>query len=105
MDGLIKAVEERGGTAWRAKVPGLRVGGKTGTAQVVSMKWTENLSENEIPEHHRDHSWFVGVYPAEKPRYTVVVMLEHGGSGGRSSAPVAGALIKYMTELGYVAND
>ena len=105
MDGIVKAVEERGGTAWRARVHGIKVGGKTGTAQVVSMRWVENLSENEIPEHHRDHSWFAGIYPADNPRYTIVVMLEHGGSGGRSSAPVAGSLIKYMLELGYVEGN
>jgi penicillin-binding protein 2 len=105
MKGLVMGVERRGGTAWRARVPGVSIGGKTGTAQVVSLKWVENMEEAEIPEHFRDHSWFTGIYPADNPRYTVVIMLEHGGSGGKSSAPVGGALIKHMVELGYAGNN
>lgn len=105
IDGIVSAVEDRRGTSWRAKVPGMHVGGKTGTAQVVSMKRVENLKDDEIPEHWRDHSWFAGVFPSDKPRYVVVVMLEHGGSGGKSGAPVAGDMMKKMLELGYVTKD
>lgn len=101
MDGIVAAVEERRGTSWRARVKDVRLGGKTGTAQVISLKHTENLSEDEIPERWRDHSWFSGIYPADKPRYSIVVMLEHGGSGGKSSAPVAGEIIRWMVAAGY----
>ena len=101
MRGIVMAVEGSSGTAWRARTGGIRLGGKTGTAQVVSLKRTENMKEEDIPEHWRDHSWFTGVYPAENPRYTIVVMIEHGGSGGRSSAPVAGAIANKMLDLGY----
>lgn len=101
MDALVSSVEDRGGTSWRARVKGVHIGGKTGTAQVISLKRTENLADDEIPDHWRDHSWFTGVYPAEHPRYTIVVMVEHGGSGGRSSAPLAGEIIRWMTLAGY----
>ncbi|MDR0454123.1 MAG: penicillin-binding protein 2 [Deferribacteraceae bacterium] len=105
MRGIVMAVEGGGGTSWRARSSGVRLGGKTGTAQVVSLKRTENMREADIPEHWRDHSWFTGIYPAEKPRYTIVVMIEHGGSGGRISAPLAGAIVNKMLDLGYVGNN
>jgi penicillin-binding protein 2 len=101
MSALVKAVDDMHGTAWRARVAGMKLGGKTGTAQVVSLKRVENMEEDEIPEQWRDHSWFAGIFPEEAPRYTVVVMLEHGGSGGKSGAPVGGAIMNKMLELGY----
>jgi penicillin-binding protein 2 len=102
MAGIVKAVADHGGTGWRARVEGLNIGGKTGTAQVVSLKHTENMKEDDLPEAWRDHSWFGAIFPQENPRYTVVVMLEHGGGGGRSAAPIAGAIMNKMMELGYV---
>ncbi|MBQ3034294.1 MAG: penicillin-binding protein 2, partial [Deferribacterales bacterium] len=105
MDGLVDSVYERGGTSYRARVSEVTVGGKTGTAQVVSLKKTEDMEDDEIPEHWRDHSWFTGVFPVEKPRYVIVVMVEHGGSGGASAAPIGGDVIKKMLELGYVSEN
>jgi penicillin-binding protein 2 len=101
MDGIVMGVYAPGGTAWRGRVKGIEYGGKTGTAQVVSLRRTENMARDKIPEEWRDHSWYAGIYPAENPRYVVVVMVEHGGSGGASSAPVAGKIIERMLELGY----
>jgi penicillin-binding protein 2 len=101
MDALVDAVDNKSGTSWRARVAGVKLGGKTGTAQVISLKRTENMKEEDIPHHWRDHSWFTGIYPAEEPRYVVVVLIEHGGSGGKSSAPLAGAIISKMNEFGY----
>ena len=105
MGGLVDSVYERGGTSSRARVSKVTIGGKTGTAQVVSLKKTEDMKEEEIPENWRDHSWFTGVFPAENPEYVVVVMVEHGGSGGKSAAPVGGDIIKKMLELGYVSKN
>jgi penicillin-binding protein 2 len=87
-------------------VKGLHYGGKTGTAQVIG-RWTDEMRRNPnlVPENFRDHSWYAGIYPADKPRYVVVVMVEHGGSGGASSAPVASKVIKRMLELGYVSTN
>jgi penicillin-binding protein 2 len=102
MAGLAGAVEGIGGTSWRARVSGLRLGGKTGTSQVADLRHTENMREEDIPEEWRAHSWFGAIFPVENPRYTVVVVIEHGGSGGRGAAPVAGAIMNKMMELGYV---
>ncbi|MDR2868829.1 MAG: penicillin-binding protein 2, partial [Deferribacteraceae bacterium] len=83
MEGIVSGVEDGSGTAWRGRVKGLRYGGKTGTAQVIG-RWTDAMRANPnlVPENFRDHSWYAGIYPADKPRYAVVVMVEHGGSGG-----------------------
>ena len=106
MDGLIDAVHKRGGTSRRATVRDLIIGGKTGTAQVVSAKVTEKYEENEeIPEEFRDHAWFTGVFPARDPKYVIVVLVENGGGGGSSAAPIGGQVIKKMLDLGYVTKD
>jgi penicillin-binding protein 2 len=87
-DALEGAVAERKGTGGRARVPGLRVAGKTGTAQVVRLKHTEDLEEEEIPIKYRDHAWFVGFAPVEAPEIVVAVLVEHGGHGGSAAAPI-----------------
>ncbi len=88
-DALAAVVEEPGGTGGRARVPGVRVGGKTGTAQVVRLEHTENLEEHEIPIRYRDHAWFVSFAPVESPEIVVAVLSEHGGHGGSAAAPIA----------------
>jgi penicillin-binding protein 2 len=87
-DALEAVVEEERGTARRARVPGIRVAGKTGTAQVVRLKHVEHLEDHEIPMRFRDHAWFVGFAPVEDPEIVVVALVEHGGSGARAAAPV-----------------
>ena len=88
-DALEAVVMEPQGTALRARVPGVRVAGKTGTAQVVRLKHTEDLEEDEIPIKYRDHAWFAAFAPADAPEIVVVALVEHGGSGGSVAAPVA----------------
>jgi penicillin-binding protein 2 len=81
----MQAVVE-GGTGWRARLPGVTVCGKTGTAQVVSKARLEKspTSTALIP-----HGWFVAFAPAQKPRIALAVLVEHAGSGGEGAAPVA----------------
>jgi penicillin-binding protein 2 len=88
-EGLEAVVSEQRGTGGRARVPGVRVAGKTGTAQVVRMKHTEDLEEDEIPIKFRDHAWFVAFAPVEAPEIVVSVLVEHGGHGGSAAAPIA----------------
>jgi len=89
VDALEAVVEEERGTARRARVSGYRVAGKTGTAQVVQLKQTEGLEDDEIPLRFRDHAWFAAFAPLPKPEIVVVVLIEHGGSGGAVAAPAA----------------
>ena len=88
-DALEAVVGEPRGTGGRARVPGVRVAGKTGTVQVVRLKHTEDLEEDEIPIKFRDHAWFVAFAPVEAPEIVVAVLVEHGGHGGSAAAPIA----------------
>jgi len=87
--GLAAVVEEPGGTGYRARVPGVRVAGKTGTAQVVGTEHTEGMEEEEIAIRRRDHAWFGAFAPVDAPEIAVGVFVEHGLHGASSAAPVA----------------
>ena len=88
MEGMRQVVTS--GTAKRAEVPGFDVCGKTGTAQVVSVRTGATGKQKE-------HAWFVGFAPKPEegrlPEIAVCVLVEHGGHGGTISAPIAQAII------------
>ncbi len=69
--------------------------GKTGTAQVIAIAQDEEYKEDDVPEEFQDHALFIAYAPAEKPMIAVVVVVENGGSGSRSAAPVARRLFDY----------
>lgn len=99
-EALLGVVNEARGTGRRARVKGIKVSGKTGTAQVVKMKATEDIDKDEkIPYQFRDHAWFVAFAPYEKPEVAVSVLVEHGGHGGAAAAPVAQKLFEKYFEL------
>lgn len=81
------------GTGGGAKLPGIVVGGKTGTAQVASVKGKMIKSEN-LPYEIRDHAWFVAFAPADDPQIVVAAMVEHGGHGGAAAAPIVKAVMQ-----------
>jgi penicillin-binding protein 2 len=83
-------VNEPGGTAYGARVPGIDMAGKTGTVQVVAQK--VRTEAHSLPFKYRDHAWFASFAPLDNPRLVVVVLAEHGGSGSRTAAPIAQAL-------------
>ena len=68
-----------------------RILGKTGTAQVISLRHEEQ--GKVIDERYRDHALFIGAAPVDDPRIAVVVIVENGGSGGAQAAPIARALM------------
>lgn len=73
-----------------------KVGGKTGTAQVISIKQNEKYNENRIDERHRDHSLFIAFAPADDPKIALAVIVENGGFGARAAAPIARMVIDYQ---------
>ena len=83
------------GTAYRSriKVPSMAMAGKTGTVQVRRItkaeRQTRLLKNSERPWNERDHALFVGYAPVSSPRYAVSVVIEHGGGGASTAAPVA----------------
>ncbi len=87
IDGRVIDIIKRGmyrvvngsGTGWAARVGGVRVAGKTGTA--------------ENPPNP-DHAWFTAFAPFENPTIAITVIVENGGFGGTAAAPIAGAMIR-----------
>ena len=71
-----------------------KVGGKTGTAQVFSLRGQRYVEKN-VRERLRDHSWFVAYAPAEDPKIALAVLVENGGFGAQSAAPIARQVIDY----------
>lgn len=92
-DALLGVVHDPGGTGANARVPGALVAGKTGTAQVVSVKKKPKQGQL-VPRHLENHAWFVSFSPVEEPEIVVCVFLEHGGGGGRNAAPVAKEVLR-----------
>lgn len=90
-------VWEDGGTARGLMDPEIMIAGKTGTAQVVALKKREK-DIKKIPYKLRDHGWFVGYAPYDNPKIVVAVLVEHGGFGSASAAPVAKKVIKAYLE-------
>jgi len=72
-----------------------KVGGKTGTAQVISIKQNEKYVESRVDERHRDHSLFIAFAPADNPQIALAVIVENGGFGARAAAPIARMVIDY----------
>lgn len=87
-------VSETGGTGGRARISGVRVAGKTGTAQVVGIEHYEGLEDEEIAVRHRDHAWFVAYAPVDAPEIAVAVIVEHGMHGSSAAAPIAAAVLR-----------
>jgi penicillin-binding protein 2 len=84
---MLADVEDNAGTGVESRVKDFPVSGKTGTAEV---KRGNTLIDKIV--------WFVSFAPFDHPRYVVIVMVESGGSGGRTAAPVAGRIYKYVHE-------
>lgn len=96
---VVEAMEDvvigRHGTARasRIELPGMAMGGKTGTSQVRRITPAERaagVTRNEdLPWHRRDHALFVGFAPVGQPRYACAVVVAHGGGGSAVAAPIA----------------
>jgi penicillin-binding protein 2 len=78
-DAMLAETEDSEGTGYPARVPGMKICGKTGTAQVEDER-------NRVVDHT---TWFASFAPYENPKYVVVVMVESGASGGITCAPIA----------------
>ena len=87
--GMWKSVND-GGTGQAARVDGLDVCGKTGSTQTMSRESAERLARAGHPV--KTHSWFTGFAPRVQPRIVVTVLVEFGGGGGATAAPVANRL-------------
>ncbi len=88
-DAMRHVVEGLRGTARRIHTEFYTIAGKTGTAQVFTVGQEEEYDEKNVAHKFRDHALFVGYAPAEDPQIAVAVVVENGGHGGATAAPVA----------------
>lgn len=90
-------VTRPGGTASRAGAnTAYTFAGKTGTSQVINIKQGERYNASKIDERHRDHALFTAFAPVENPRIVLTVLVENGGSGGSTAAPIARKVLDYF---------
>ena len=100
---MFNVIDKDWGTAHSIKDPLLTMAGKTGTVQVVRISETERekglIKNEDRPWQKRDHALFVGYAPASKPKYSISVVVEHGGSGSSIAAPIARDVFKYIFKV------
>ena len=104
---MVGVTAEPRGTA-RTQMDGIEyhVGGKTGTAQVITIEQDEKYREEDIDERQRDHGLFVAFAPAEAPRIALGIVVENGGGGARAAAPVARKVLDaFFATESYVARE
>lgn len=86
---MTNVVEHPRGTAKRIRTKEYRIAGKTGTAQVFTVKQDEEYEEDKIAKKFRDHALFIAYAPVDDPQIAVAVVVENGGHGGSTAAPIA----------------
>ncbi len=104
--GMYDVCNTPGGTALRymSNLP-IKVAGKTGTSQVVSLpKDIRNkIREEDMEYYHRSHAWLTTYGPFENPKIIVTVLVEHGGHGGSSAGPIAADIYRWLYKEGYLS--
>jgi penicillin-binding protein 2 len=86
-------------------VPGVKVWGKTGTAQTPPLAIDPDGKEGPAQPaiaREGDHSWFVVLAGEEEPEYAVAVITEFGGGGGKVSGPICNQILHAMAHEGYL---
>ena len=102
-EAMFASTNEARGTSYssRIKNPKYQFAGKTGTSQVKRITAIErklDLNTSEIPYNERDHALFIAFGPYKNPRYSLSIVIEHGGSGSSTAAPIAKKLFKLIID-------
>ena len=108
-EAMFSSTNELYGTSYKSRIdnPKYQFAGKTGTAQVkrISMRERElDLKIEQIPYKDRDHALFVAYGPYVNPRYALSIIVEHGGSGSKTAAPIAKKLFKLIIDRDKLRN-
>ncbi|MES1979030.1 MAG: penicillin-binding protein 2 [Pseudomonadota bacterium] len=87
----------QGGTSTRVFAgAGYLSGGKTGTAQAVTMAAKGKYNSAKMEEHQRDHALYIAMAPADDPKIALAVIVENAGWGAGAAAPIARRVFDYM---------
>ena len=102
-DAMFGSTNEQYGTSYKSRIENLKYqfAGKTGTSQVKRITEEErelDLKQSQIEYKNRDHALYVAFAPYKEPRYSISVLIEHGGSGSKAAAPLASKLIKKIID-------
>jgi len=102
-DAMFGSTNEVMGTSYRSRIndPKYQFAGKTGTSQVkkITEKDRElDLKTFQIPYEERDHALYVAFGPYKNPRYALSILVEHGGNGSTTAAPMAKKLFKLIID-------
>ena len=108
-EAMFSSTNELYGTSYKSRIddPKYQFAGKTGTAQVkrISMRERElDLKIEQIPYKDRDHALYIAYGPYIDPRYALSIIVEHGGSGSRTAAPIAKELFKLIIDRNDLRN-
>ncbi len=103
LEAMFASTNEPRGTSYKSRIedPKYQFAGKTGTSQVkrITEKDRElDLSTSEIPYNERDHALYIAFGPYKNPRYALSIVIEHGGSGSSTAAPIAKKLFKLIVD-------
>ena len=100
IDSMIRVVHSVHGTAHNiSRNLDYNIAGKTGTAQVFSIKEDEEYVKEDVSKRLRDHALFIAFAPAEDPQIVIAVIVENGGGGGGVAAPIARKIIDKFMQL------
>ena len=102
-DSMFGSTNEVMGTSYRSRIddPKYQFAGKTGTSQVKKITEKErelDLKTFEIPYEERDHALYIAFGPYKNPRYALSIIVEHGGNGSTTAAPMAKKLFKLIID-------
>jgi len=102
-EAMFASTNEVGGTSYSSRIedPKYQFAGKTGTSQVKRITEADrelNLKTFEIPYNERDHALYIAFGPYKNPRYALSIVIEHGGSGSSTAAPIAKKLFKLIID-------
>ncbi len=103
--GLRAVVQSDTGTARIARIKGIDISGKTGTAQVVGRKEDEKEDDKKQAAHLMPHAWFVAYAPSKSAQLAVAVIVEHGEHGSSKAAPIAREIIRTYLQARKVLPD
>ena len=103
LEAMFASTNEKYGTSYKSRYedPEFQFAGKTGTSQVRRITERDrelDLDLSEIKYKNRDHALYIAFAPYKNPRYSISVLIEHGGSGSKAAAPLASKLIKKIIQ-------